>query len=283
VQVKRMHEYKRQLLLALHVITLYRRIKADPGAEVTPRTVIVGGKAAPAYHLAKLVIRLINGLAAVVNPDPDVAGRLRVAFVPDYRVSLAEAIIPAADLSEQISTAGTEASGTGNMKLALNGAVTIGTLDGANIELRDAVGHENFFAFGATPAVAESLLAPGGHDPARTIAEDDELAAVLEDLRRGTFAGGDQHLLRELWSGLVEAGDRFLTLADYRSYVETQGRVAEAFRDRRRWAAMAIRNVAAMGFFSADRAVEEYARKVWELEPLPSAAQESDRTAEGGR
>jgi starch phosphorylase len=281
VQVKRMHEYKRQLLLALHVITLYRRIKADPGREITPRTVIVGGKAAPAYYMAKLVIRLINGIAAVVNPDPDVAGRLRVAFVPDYRVSLAEAIIPAADLSEQISTAGTEASGTGNMKLALNGALTIGTLDGANIEIRDAVGHENFFAFGATPAVADSLLTPGGHDPRRTLAEDEELAAVLEDLRRGTFAGSDQRLLLDLWTALVDDGDRFLTLADYRSYVETQGRVAEAFRDRRRWAAMAIRNVAAMGYFSADRAVEEYAREVWDLSPLPAAAHEAARTAEG--
>ena len=271
VHVKRMHEYKRQLLKVLHVVALYRRIKADPRRGVVPRTVVFGGKAAPAYHLAKQVIRLINGVASVVNGDPGVEGRLRVAFVPDYRVSLAEVIIPAADLSEQISTAGTEASGTGNMKLALNGALTIGTLDGANIEIREAVGEESFFSFGLDAGQAEALLAQG-YDPRAVTAADPELAAVVDDLRRGVFVGGDGAMLRDLWAALMEHGDRFLVLADFRAYVDAQARVEALFADRRAWAAAAIRNVAAMGRFSADRAVLEYAREVWDLEPVPVRA-----------
>ncbi len=269
VQVKRMHEYKRQLLAAMHIIALYRRAKADRGAAMTPRTFLFGAKAAPAYRMAKLTIRLINGIADVVNADPDVAGRLRVAFLPDYRVTIASAVIPAADLSEQISTAGMEASGTGNMKLALNGALTIGTLDGANIEIRDAVGAENIFIFGHTAAEVAALRGTGRYDPWELYRADPELAGVVDALRDGTFAGVDAAALREIWSALMEHGDRFLHVADFRSYVNTQARAAALFDDRQAWAAKAIRNVAAMGYFSSDRAIRDYVREIWGLEPVP--------------
>jgi starch phosphorylase len=266
VQIKRLHEYKRQLLNALHIILLYRRIKDDPAQEVPPRSFIFGAKAAPSYHMAKLIIRLINGIGEVVNDDPDVAGRLRVAFLPDYRVSLAEKIIPAADLSEQISTAGMEASGTGNMKLALNGAVTIGTLDGANIEIRDAVGDDNIFIFGLSAEEVESRLTTGAHRPWKIYRADAELASVMDDLRDGVFAGEDSAQLRDIWSALMEHGDRYMCLADFRSYVEAQEHAAALFSDRSAWAAAAIRNVAAMGYFSSDRAIEQYAQEIWQLE-----------------
>jgi starch phosphorylase len=271
VQVKRMHEYKRQLLAAMHIIALYRRIKADPGAALTPRTFIFGAKAAPAYRMAKLTIRLINGIADVVNRDPEVAGRLVVAFIPDYRVTIASAVIPAADLSEQISTAGMEASGTGNMKLALNGALTIGTLDGANIEIRDAVGEENIFIFGHTAAEVAALRSGGRYNPWDLYHADAELAGVIDALRDGTFAGADAAPLGEIWSALMERGDRFMHLADFRSYLETQARVGALFNDPRAWAAKAIRNVAAMGYFSSDRAIREYAREIWGLTPVVPA------------
>jgi glycogen phosphorylase len=270
VQVKRLHEYKRQLLAAMHIIALYRRIKAKPKAAVTPRTFIFAAKAAPAYRMAKLVIKLINSLAEVVNRDTDVAGRLRVIFMPDYRVSLAEKIIPAADLSEQISTAGKEASGTGNMKFALNGALTIGTLDGANVEIRDAVGAENIFIFGLTAEEVERSRA-AGYDPWRRYREDRELAGVLDDLRDGAFVDGDQWLLRDVWSSLLERGDFYMHLADFGAYRDTQEQVARLFGDRHAWAAMAIRNVAAMGYFSSDRAIAEYAEKIWRVSPAPVA------------
>jgi starch phosphorylase len=268
VQIKRMHEYKRQLLNAMHIIALYRRLKADPGADLTPRTFIFGAKAAPAYRMAKLVIRLINGVAEVVNGDPAVAERLRVVFLPDYRVTVASAVIPAADLSEQISTAGMEASGTGNMKLALNGALTIGTLDGANIEIRDAVGEENIFIFGHTAPEVAQLRQPGRHNPWEYYRTDRELAGVIDELRDGTFAGGDAGVLWEIWSALMQQGDRFMHVADFRSYADAQSRAGSLFRDRRGWAARALRNVASMGYFSSDRAVREYAREVWNLEPV---------------
>jgi starch phosphorylase len=268
VQVKRLHEYKRQLLNAMHIIALYRRATADAAAPFVPRTFIFGAKAAPAYRMAKLVIRLINGIAQVINSDPRVAGKLKVAFLPDYRVTLATAVIPAADLSEQISTAGMEASGTGNMKLALNGALTIGTLDGANIEIRDAVGEDDIFIFGHTSEEVAGLRQPGAYDPWQSYRADPELAAVVDALRDGMFAGDDAAALREIWSSLMERGDRFLHLADFRSYADTQARAAALFTDRRAWAAKAIRNIACMGYFSSDRAVREYAREVWTLEPV---------------
>ena len=268
VQIKRLHEYKRQLLNIMHVILLYRRIKADPEAEVLPRSFIFGAKAAPSYHMAKLIIRLINGVAEVVNDDPDVGGRLRIAFVPDYRVTLAEKIIPAADLSEQISTAGMEASGTGNMKLALNGALTIGTLDGANIEIKDAVGDGNIFIFGLTADEVEIRLTTGAHRPWKIYRADAELAGVIDDLRDGTFAGDAAVQLYDIWSALMEHGDRYVCLADFHSYVEAHEHAAALYRDRTAWAAAAIRNVAAMGYFSSDRAIGEYADKIWGLEPV---------------
>jgi len=272
VQVKRMHEYKRQLLNAMHIIALYRRLKADPHADVTPRTFIFGAKAAPAYRMAKLVIRLINGIAEVVNADSTVADKLKVVFLPDYRVTIANAVIPAADLSEQISTAGMEASGTGNMKLALNGALTIGTLDGANIEIRDAVGDENIFIFGHTAEEVAQLRQPGRHNPWDFYRADPELAGVIDALRDGTFAGRDAGALREIWTALMQHGDRFMHLADFRSYADAQGRAGGLFRDRRAWAARAIRNVACMGYFSSDRAIREYAREIWNLAPVPPGA-----------
>ena len=268
VQIKRLHEYKRQLLNVMHIISMYQRIKADPGVDVVPRSFIFGAKAAPSYHMAKLIIRLINGVADVVNNDPDVAGRLRVVFPPDYRVSLAEKIIPAADLSEQISTAGMEASGTGNMKLALNGALTIGTLDGANIEIKDAVGEENIFIFGLTADEVEERLTTGSYKPWELYRTDPELAAVLDALQVGEFVGADRDPVRGVWSSLMEHGDRYMLLADFRSYVDTQERAAEFFKDRRAWARATILNIAAMGYFSSDRAILEYAEKIWGLESV---------------
>jgi starch phosphorylase len=268
VQIKRLHEYKRQLLNVMHIILLYQRIKADPTLDMVPRSFIFGAKAAPSYHMAKLIIRLINGVAEVVNNDPDVAGRLRVVFPADYRVSLAEKIIPAADLSEQISTAGMEASGTGNMKLALNGALTIGTLDGANIEIKDAVGDDNFFIFGLTADEVEDRLTTGSYQPWEIYRSDPELAAVLDAIRTGEFVGSDRDSLLGVWSALMEHGDRYMLLADFHSYVATQKRAAELFKDRRAWARATILNIAAMGYFSSDRAILEYADKIWGLEAV---------------
>jgi starch phosphorylase len=268
VQIKRLHEYKRQLLNIMHVIRLYRRLKQDPTQDIQSRSFIFGAKAAPSYHMAKLIIRLINGVADVINNDREVDGRIRVVFVPDYRVTLAEKIIPAADLSEQISTAGKEASGTGNMKLALNGALTIGTLDGANIEIRDRVGNDNIFIFGLTADEVEERRAAGSHNPHELYETDPELANVLDDLRDGTFAGGNAGPLRDIWSSLMNHGDQYMLLADFRSYVEAQDRATELFQDRSRWAAAAIRNVAAMGYFSSDRSIREYAERIWGLEPV---------------
>ena len=269
VQIKRLHEYKRQLLNALHIIALYNRIKAEPGSDVTPRTFIFAAKAAPAYHMAKRVIRLINAVADTVNHDPDVAGRLKVVFLPDYRVTLAERIIPAADLSEQISTAGMEASGTGNMKLALNGALTIGTLDGATIEMLETIGEQDMFIFGLTAEQVAQLRASGRHDPWAVVAADQELAAALDVLHRGALVGGDPSVLHDLWTSLMHHGDRYLLLADFRSYLEAQQRAAALFRERRAWAAAAIRNIAGMGRFSSDRAIREYATVIWDVQPIP--------------
>ncbi|MCP4897474.1 MAG: glycogen/starch/alpha-glucan phosphorylase, partial [bacterium] len=268
VQIKRLHEYKRQLLNVMHIIWMYQRIKENPEVSIVPRSFIFGAKAAPAYHMAKQIIRLINGVAEVVNADADVAGRIRIVFPPDYRVTLAEKIIPAADLSEQISTAGMEASGTGNMKLALNGALTIGTLDGANIEIRDAVGDENIFIFGATAADVEQMRATGTHKPWSLYRENSELAAVVDSIRDGQFVDGDPKLLRDIWSTLMEHGDRYLHLAGFRPYLEAQARAERMYRDSTAWTVAAIRNVAAMGYFSSDRSIQEYASQIWDLKPI---------------
>ena len=269
VQIKRLHEYKRQLLNIMHVIWRYQRIKADPDIAMQPRTFIFGAKAAPSYDMAKRIIRLIHGVAEVVNNDPDLRGRMQIIFPPDYRVTLAEAIIPAADLSEQISTAGMEASGTGNMKLALNGALTIGTLDGANIEIADAVGRDNIFIFGLTAEEVEEARTTGSRQPWKIVREDPELAQVLESLEKGEFAGSDAGELRPIWSSLMEHGDHYMHLADFRSYIEAQLRADELYVDPHAWAAAAIRNVAAMGYFSSDRAIREYAEKIWDLKRVP--------------
>ena len=267
VQVKRIHEYKRQLLNVLHVITRYQRSLANPDAPWVPRVVIFAGKAASAYVMAKNVIRLINDVARVVNNDPRLGDRLKVVFIPNYSVSLAEVIMPAADLSEQISTAGTEASGTGNMKFALNGALTIGTLDGANVEMRDAVGAENFFIFGhTTPQVA--ALRAEGYQPRAWMEKDAELTAVLEALRGGLFSPEEPGRYQAIYDTLVNWGDHYLLLADYRMYVDTQDQVDALYRQPDAWARMAVLNVAGMGGFSADRTIAEYAHHIWRSPPV---------------
>ena len=267
VQVKRIHEYKRQHLNVLHVITLYNRIKQDPRAGVVPRTVIFAGKSAPGYLMAKLIIKLINSVSEVVNDDPDVAGRLKVVFLPDFNVKRAHAVYPAADLSEQISTAGKEASGTGNMKFSMNGALTIGTLDGANVEIREAVGAENFFLFGLTADGVQSLWARGYH-PAACLDSDVELRAVMELIGSGAFSPGDPGLFRPLVDALLYH-DPFVLMADYRSYIECQERVSAAFRDQEQWTRMSILNVARIGRFSSDRSIREYCEKIWDVKPVP--------------
>ncbi len=269
VHIKRLHEYKRQLLNALHILTLFYRLKAQPQLDITPRTFVFGAKAAPGYHHAKLIIKLINTLAAVINHDPAVGGRLKVVFLPDYGVTLAEAIVPAADLSEQISTAGWEASGTGNMKLALNGALTMGTWDGANIEIAQAVGLENIFIFGQRAEQLEELRAAGTYRPEEWLARDEELQRVVLSLLHNPFIPSQPGLFAELYQALTEQGDPFFHLADYRSYVEAQQAAADLYRQPAAWARMAIHNVAHMGRFSSDRSVREYAAKVWELQPVP--------------
>jgi glycogen phosphorylase len=267
VHVKRMHEYKRQLLNVLHVITLYNRIRTNPEAPVASRSVMFAGKSAPAYQQAKRIIKLINAVATVVNADPVVAGRLRVLFLPNYCVSQAEKIVPAADLSEQISTAGMEASGTGNMKMALNGALTIGTLDGANIEIMEAVGRENIFIFGLT-AEEVTQLRRDGYDPRAYYHQDPELREVLEMIATGYFAPQEPGLFQPIVRSLLDQGDHYMLLADYRGFVEAQEAVGRLFMNPDEWARSSILNTAHMGKFSSDRSVLEYARKIWDVEPL---------------
>jgi glycogen phosphorylase len=268
VQVKRLHEYKRQHLNVLHLITMYNRIRRGSGRDVTPRTAVFGGKAAPGYRMAKLIIKLIHAVAAVINRDPVVSPRLKVVFLPDFNVKLAQHIYPAADLSEQISTAGKEASGTGNMKFSLNGALTIGTLDGANVEIREAVGPENFFLFGLTADEVGKLKA-GGYRPRSVYEADPELRDALDMISDGHFSGGDRDLFRPLVESLLVRDD-YMLLADYESYVECQDRVGEAYRDRTSWARMSIVNGASAGRFSSDRSVREYCRDIWNVTPLAS-------------
>jgi starch phosphorylase len=266
VQVKRIHEYKRQHMNILRVIGLYERIRNDSAADVVPRTIIFGGKAAPGYYLAKLIIRLINGVAEVVNADPKVNERLRVVFIPDFNVKHGQYLYPAADLSEQISTAGKEASGTGNMKFAMNGALTIGTLDGANIEIREEAGAENFFLFGLTVDEVERVKREG-YNPSDHYAANEELRCAVDLVRDGVFSRGDRELFRPLVENLMRRDD-YLVFADYPAYVECQGRVDAAWRDRERWTHMSISNAARMGKFSSDRAIRQYMREIWNIEPL---------------
>jgi starch phosphorylase len=276
VMAKRLHEYKRQLLKVLHVVTLYNRIKADPAAAVMPRTVIFAAKAAPSYQQAKRIIKLINSVASVVNADPDVAGRIKVIFLPDYNVSISEIVVPAANISEQISLAGTEASGTSNMKLALNGAVTVGTLDGANIEIRDRVGADNFFLFGLT-ADDVAALKQHGYSPATYHLSDAELTAALDAITSGAFSGGDRDAVEPVMTELLKR-DAYLVLADYRSYVDCQDGVGPAWADQERWTRMSILNTARSGFFSSDRTVCEYCRDIWHVQPVPVSAREAADT-----
>jgi glycogen phosphorylase len=266
VQVKRIHEYKRQLLNVLHVITRYHAILAAPDAPWVPRTVIFAGKAASSYHTAKSIIRLIHDVGAVINKDIRIGDKLKLVFIPNYGVSVAETIMPGADLSEQISTAGTEASGTGNMKLALNGALTIGTDDGANIEIRQNVGDEHIFIFGLkTPEV--KAMKQGGYQPMRHYESNPALKAVLDAIAAGRFSPEEPGRYRALVDSLLWGGDHYMLLADYDSYVATQLRVDELFRSPFAWRRSAIANVAGMGAFSSDRTIGEYARQIWKIEP----------------
>jgi len=263
-QVKRIHEYKRQLLNILHVIHLYNHIKDNPQGEFTPRTIIFAGKAAPGYFMAKLIIKLIHSVANVVNHDPDIKDRIRVFFLTNYRVTLAEEIIPAADLSQQISTAGTEASGTGNMKFALNGALTIGTLDGANIEMLQEVGADNFFIFGLkTDDIAQ--LKMQGYHPWDYYNQHPELKRILDMIGQGYFSGGDTQLFKPIVHSLLEGGDAYYLLADFSSYIAQQQEVSRLFQDKRTWVQKALTNVACMGKFSSDRTIHEYAQEIWRL------------------
>ncbi|MEO7152099.1 MAG: glycogen/starch/alpha-glucan family phosphorylase, partial [Burkholderiaceae bacterium] len=264
VQVKRIHEYKRQLLNVLHVVTRYLAILAQPDADWLPRTVIFAGKAASSYAMAKSIVRLIHDVGAVVNADPVVAGRLKVVFIPNYGVSVAEVVMPGADLSEQISTAGTEASGTGNMKLAMNGALTIGTDDGANIEIRQNVGDANIFIFGLRTDEVAALRARG-HRPHALRDADRALADVLAAIADGRFSPAEPTRYRGVVDALLEGGDHYLLLADYAAYVAAQARVDALYRQPARWARCAIENVAGMGGFSSDRTIRAYAEQIWHL------------------
>jgi len=266
VQVKRIHEYKRQLLNILHVIHLYTRLKRGDTAIGSPRCVLIGGKAAPGYEMAKLIIKLVNNVAQVVNADPEVSGHLRVAFIPDYRVSVMEVLAPGTDLSEQISTAGKEASGTGNMKFMMNGAITIGTLDGANIEIRDQVGEDNFFLFGLT--ADEVASARENYDPDGIIASDPALSEVMRLLESGHFSQFEPGIFDPIIRGMRSPHDPWLTAADFDSYRRAQQEAAEAYQNRERWLRMSILNTAHSGYFSSDRTIAESNRDIWKLEPV---------------
>ena len=267
VQIKRLHEYKRQHLSLLHILHLYRKILHNPDLDIVPRVFIFGAKAAPGYYLAKTIIKAINAVGDIVNNDERIGGKLKVAFLPNYRVSLAARIIPAADLSEQISTAGKEASGTGNMKLALNGALTIGTLDGANIEIKEEVGDDNIFIFGLdVDEVAE--LDEKGYDPFEYYNEDENLKAIVDWVGSNYFSSGEPGVLKPLKDSLLEGGDPYKALADFKEYCDCQEKVDEAFKDKDRWARMAILNAARVGKFSSDRTISEYASKIWKLKPV---------------
>ena len=267
IQIKRIHEYKRQLLAAFHAVTLYNRIKENPDVDFQPRTLIFGGKAAPGYTMAKHHIKLINSIGEVINNDPDVGDKLKCVFLPNYSVSLAEKMIPAANLSEQISTAGKEASGTGNMKFALNGALTIGTLDGANVEIREEVGKENIFIFGNTVEEVEQMRHEG-YNPREYYEDNEELKQVIDQIRNGHFSPEHPDLFEPVVRALLDEGDYFMVLADYEAYIDKQAEVEELFTQTEEWNRKAILNVARMGKFSTDRTIMDYAEEIWEVEPV---------------
>jgi glycogen phosphorylase len=263
VQVKRIHEYKRQLLNILHVIHLYDRIRRGDTANWTPRCVLLGGKAAPGYAMAKSIIKLAGNVAQVINADPACEGLLKLAYLPDYRVTAMEVVAPGTDLSEQVSTAGKEASGTGNMKFMINGALTIGTLDGANIEIREEAGADNFFLFGLTAAEVEARR--GNYDPLAVIEADEDLRRVLDLLESGCFNLDEPGVFDGILRSLTVHGDYWMIAADFAGYVEAQGRAAAAFRDTERWMRMSIVNAATSGKFSSDRTIREYNEQIWRL------------------
>jgi starch phosphorylase len=266
VQVKRFHEYKRQLLNVLHVITLYNKIKEDPSLEIVPRTIIFGGKAAPAYLAAKLIIKLINSVADVINNDKDIGDKLKVVFLKNYSVTLAEKIIPASDLSEQISTAGFEASGTGNMKFALNGALTIGTMDGANIEIKDEVGENNIFIFGLLASEVEKLKRQG-YNPREYYEKNRDLKKVIDMIASNYFNKNEPGIFKSITDGLMNS-DYYCLFADYESYINTQQDVSKLYRDKDEWTKKSIVNVARIGKFSSDRSIKEYCEKIWKVSPV---------------
>ena len=269
VQVKRIHEYKRQLLLALYIIVLFNRIKANPSAAVVPQTFIFGGKAAPGYYMAKLIIKLIHQIASVIDYDPDLRDKLKVVFVPDYRVSLAERIMPAAEVSVQISTAGMEASGTGNMKFAMNGALTIGTLDGANIEIKEEVGDDNIFIFGLTAEEVEASR--GNYNPYYFYESDDEIRQAIDLIRNDFFSLTEPGIFKPIIANLLEHGDYYMHMADFRSFIDAQRRMEDAYRDPNKWTEMAILNVARTGKFSSDRTISDYNNEIWHCKPTDVA------------
>jgi starch phosphorylase len=266
-QIKRIHEYKRQLLNVLHVIVLYNRLRQKPDLRVPPRTVFFAGKAAPAYRLAKLIIKLANSVAAVIDADPAVKGRLQVVFLPNYSVTLAERLIPATDLSEQISTAGYEASGTGNMKFMMNGALTIGTRDGATIEMAEEAGEENFFLFGLTAKQVQDSR--GYYNPLWHYENEPETRAALDLIFSDHFSRDEPGIFGPIRETLLTSGDYYMHLADLTSYTQAQQRVGELYADPEAWARAAIKNIACSGKFSSDRTIEEYARDIWHVEPCP--------------
>ncbi|CAK8724425.1 MAG: starch phosphorylase [Candidatus Electronema aureum] len=267
VQVKRIHEYKRQHLNILHIITLYSRIKANPSLRITPRLFVFGGKAAPGYFMAKRIIKLINSVAQVINNDPAVRDQIKIFFIPNYSVKIGHIVYPMANLSEQISQAGMEASGTGNMKFSMNGALTIGTLDGANVEIRQEVGQENFFLFGLTVEQIMELRQKG-YRPMDYYQNNESLRAAIELIRCGHFSSGDRELFKSIVDSLLY-DDRYMLLADYQDYIDCQDRVSRLFEDKKSWTRMSILNTARMGKFSSDRSILEYSRKVWDVQPCP--------------
>ncbi|MBI9100078.1 MAG: glycogen/starch/alpha-glucan phosphorylase, partial [Spirochaetaceae bacterium] len=271
VQIKRLHEYKRQLLNVLHILYLYKRLKEDPSAEIVPRTFIFGAKAASGYRTAKMIIKLINDVASLINNDEQVADKIKVVFIENYRVSIAEKLFPASDLSEQISTAGKEASGTGNMKFMMNGALTIGTLDGANIEIVEEAGEENAFIFGLTSDEISRIRNEHSYRPQEILAADPELQNILNMLIDGTF--GSYDIYREIYDSLIygiegNKPDTYFVLKDFRSYVEAQEKASEAYKDRERWNKMAFMNIASSGKFSSDRTIRQYASEIWQINPI---------------